>query len=62
MTRAHVKFPVWSWHCDRCGATSGDLARHQGHLPSPDEMRRRGWFIADTYGDLCSRCKEGVEK
>lgn len=58
MTRGHAKRPVWTWHCDRCGATSGDLAYQQSLLPSPAVMRERGWFIADRWGDLCSRCAQ----
>lgn len=58
MTRAHTKQPVWTWQCDRCGATSGDLAYNQKDLPTPDEMRARGWFIAEKWGDLCSRCQQ----
>jgi hypothetical protein len=60
MTRAFTDSPIWTWKCDRCGRSSGDLATHQSQLPDPDEMRRRGWYIADVYGDLCSRCYEGV--
>ena len=60
MTRAHFKRPVWTWFCDRCGKTGGDLAtEHQG-LPTPDEMRRRGWFIAETWGDRCPECVEAA--
>lgn len=58
MTRSHTHRPVWSWFCDRCGGTSGDLAWHQSQLPTPDEMRARGWYVAELYGDLCSRCFE----
>ena len=58
MTRSHTKHPVWTWFCDRCGATSGDLAYQQSLLPSPAAMRERGWFIAERWGDLCSRCAE----
>jgi len=61
MSRTYTKAPVWTWACDRCGRTSGDLAHNQSSLPSPDDMRLRGWFIAEVYGDLCSRCKEGVQ-
>lgn len=58
MTRAYVKRPVWAWHCDRCGVTSGDLAYNQQYLPTPDEMRERGWYIAEKWGDLCARCAQ----
>lgn len=58
MTRTHTAQPIWTWSCDRCSATSGDLAHLQSGLPPPDEMRERGWFIADTWGDLCSRCAQ----
>lgn len=62
MTRAHIRRPVWTWFCDLCGRTSGDLANEQSDLPSPDDMRARGWFIAETWGDRCPTCqmKEGV--
>ena len=56
MTRAHFKRPVWTWSCDRCGKTSGDLATEQRGLPTPEQMRRRGWFIAETWGDRCPEC------
>ena len=47
-----------TYTCDRCGKTSGDLATDQKDLPTPDEMRRRGWFIAETWGDRCPECVE----
>ena len=60
MTRAYFKRPVWTWFCDRCGKTSGDLAtEHQG-IPTPEQMRRRGWFIAETWGDRCPECVEAA--
>ncbi|WP_435298520.1 hypothetical protein [Timonella sp. A28] len=58
MTRGHTNQPVWTWHCDRCGNTSGDLAYSQQHLPTPDQMRAKGWHIAEKWGDLCSRCAQ----
>lgn len=58
MTRAHVTFPVWAWHCDRCGCYGGELGHEQRDLPTPDEMRVRGWYIAEKWGDLCSRCAQ----
>ncbi|ACV09793.1 hypothetical protein [Jonesia denitrificans] len=58
MTRAHVKRPVWAWHCDRCGVASGDFAYNQQYLPTPDEMRARGWYIAEKWGDLCAHCSQ----
>ena len=56
MTRTYTARPVWTWKCDRCGFETGDLARQQYGLPSPDVMRDRGWVIADLHGDLCPRC------
>ncbi len=58
MTRSHVTFPVWAWHCDRCGAYGGVLGRNQNDLPTPKEMRAGGWYIAEKWGDLCSRCAQ----
>ena len=60
VTRAHFKRPVWTWFCDRCGKTSGDLATDQKDLPTPERMRRRGWFIAETWGDRCPECVEAA--
>ena len=56
MTRAHFKRPVWTWLCDRCGKTSGDLATEHQDLPTPEQMRARGWFIAEMWGDRCPEC------
>ncbi|WP_407316686.1 hypothetical protein UQW22_10015 [Isoptericola halotolerans] len=56
MTRAHTTDPVWTWHCDRCGRTSGDLSYGQSELPNYAAMRARGWFIAEKFGDLCPDC------
>lgn len=56
MTRGHVASPVWAWHCDECGRAFGPLCWNQGELPTPDDMRARGWFIAELYGDLCPSC------
>lgn len=58
MTRTYTSMPVWTWRCDQCGREYG-LARDQsgpGGLPTPDEMRARGWFIAKNFGDLCPPC------
>lgn len=63
MTRAHVRQPVWAWHCDRCQTRRG-LAYLQDELDSPDRMRELGWYIADVWGDLCPGCvaEGGVEE
>ena len=55
MTRTYTKKPVWTWVCDEC-FVEVDLGRTQNHLPSPDEMRERGWFIAELFGDKCPTC------
>lgn len=58
MTRTYTAKPVWTWKCDECGIEK-HLARSQSGalgLPSPDEMRERGWFIADSFGDKCPKC------
>lgn len=62
MTRAHTTKPVWTWQCDRCGASSQDLAFAQSALPSPDSMRERGWYIAPKWGDLCTFCNNESEE
>ena len=49
MTRAYFKRPVWTWFCDRCGKTGGDLATEQRDLPTPEQMRRRRLLIAKPY-------------
>ncbi|GAA2182451.1 hypothetical protein GCM10009785_21800 [Brooklawnia cerclae] len=56
MTRSPTRRLVWTWYCDRCGRGSEDLAWEQGGLPRPDEMRKRGWYIAPKWGDLCPDC------
>ena len=61
MTRQHTSKPVWIWSCDRCESTSGDLAHAQDQLPSAEDMRERGWFIAERWGDLCSKCHHAPE-
>ncbi|WP_424462968.1 hypothetical protein [Pseudoclavibacter helvolus] len=59
MTRKHVSQPVWAWHCDSCGRPEFELSFTQSGLPTPDEMRERGWHVADLYGDACPDCQEG---
>lgn len=61
MTRTHTPKAVWTWICDRCGRSSGDLAWTQWGLPTIDEMRKRGWFIAELVGDMCPRCLTPAE-
>lgn len=62
MTRTWAKLPVWVWQCDSCGAES-DFAPRQTALPLPNEMRERGWFIAEKWGDKCPDCAlAGKEK
>ena len=60
MTRTHTKRPVWVWQCDECGIES-DFAYLQAGLPLPVEMRKRGWFIAEKWGDKCPMCVQGGE-
>ena len=62
MTRTHTARAAWTWRCDACGREHA-LGREQSDLPSPDDMRARGWFIAKTWGDRCPDCqaKEGVQ-
>ena len=58
MTRTYTRKPVWTWKCDECGHED-HLAREQSGangLPSMDDMRAQGWFIADSFGDLCPKC------
>ena len=55
MTRCYTKKPVWTWRCDECGYEER-LAREQGTLPTPDELRAVGWFIASIWGDMCPEC------
>lgn len=60
MTRTYTTKPVWTWKCDQCGRETM-LARTQSGalgLPTPDEMRQRGWLIADIFGDKCPICLE----
>lgn len=62
VTRGYAPARVWTWHCDFCPHTSGDLAYHQWQLPKPDEMRAKGWFIAELFGDKCPNCnKKGTK-
>ena len=60
MTRTHTKRPVWVWKCDYCGQEEF-LAREQYFLPSKDEMRERGWFIGQRFGDRCPTCNRVSE-
>lgn len=55
MTRTHTQRPVWVWKCDDCGFEHG-FAYSQQDLPSPEEMREQGWFIASLFGDQCPTC------
>jgi hypothetical protein len=56
MTRTFTRDPVWTWYCDRCDRSSGDLSWLGNGLPTADEMRSRGWFIAEKWGDRCAQC------
>lgn len=47
---------VWEWVCDYCPTRSPEVARRHDDLPSVDEMRARGWFIAKVHGDRCPSC------
>lgn len=55
MTRTYTRNPVWTWVCDECDREEF-LARSQSELPTMEEMQVRGWFIAETFGDLCPQC------
>lgn len=58
MTRTYTKKPVWTWKCDRCGREE-HLAHEQSGpfgLPTMEQMRDEGWFIAESFGDLCPKC------
>lgn len=58
MTRTFTDNPVWTWKCDECGREQ-HLARAQSGsmgLPTPEEMREKGWFIAEMFGDRCPLC------
>lgn len=58
MTRTYTAKPIWTWKCDECGREQ-HLAREQSGsmgLPSMDEMRLNGWFIARSFGDKCPLC------
>lgn len=58
MTRTYTSKPVWTWKCDECGREH-ELAREQSGprgLATMDEMRERGWFIAEKFGDMCPPC------
>lgn len=58
MTRTYSKEPVWTWYCDICGRTSGDLAWNQAGLPTIKEMRERGWRVPEGAGDdVCVTCQ-----
>lgn len=64
MTRTYTAKPIWTWKCDQCGREH-DLARNQSGaegLPSIDQMRERGWFIAEKYGDLCPPCNAATNE
>lgn len=58
MTRTYTKRPAWTWQCDECGSEAF-LAREQSGpfgLPTIEQMRDEGWYIAEKFGDLCPRC------
>lgn len=58
MTRTYTACPIWTWQCDHCGKEA-HLAREQSGeygLPSINEMRVAGWYIAEKFGDLCPLC------
>lgn len=57
MTRTHVTQPVWAWHCDVCKRVDFRMVFTQSALPSADEMRAEGWFIATVWGDKCPDCQ-----
>ena len=59
MTRAYSERPVWTWRCDTCRREHG-IAREQSALPTPDDMRALGWWIAPLFGDLCPACYSKV--
>jgi len=41
MTRQYTRSPAWN----------------QSDLPTPDETRIQGWFIAEIWGDKCPKCR-----
>lgn len=61
MTRTHTKLPAWTWMCDECGREES-LSRDQVGLPEPEQMRQRGWFIAELFGDKCPKCNREVQE
>lgn len=56
MSREYVRKPVWTWYCDQCGRSSGELAWQQSRLSSLETMRAAGWYIAQIHGDRCPDC------
>jgi len=60
MTRAFTKRPVWAWVCDSCGH-GDELAWERSQLSSFDQMRAKGWWIAEKFGDLCPSCRAKAE-
>ena len=58
MTRKHTERPVWCWACDSCGREFPIYELVQGLLPTPDQMRAAGWFVAEKWGDKCPECVE----
>ena len=56
MTRAFTRKPVWTWVCDSCHQESVMLAWTQSSLASANDMRERGWYIAEKFGDKCRKC------
>lgn len=58
MTRRYSKNPVWCWACDTCEREFPIYERSQGLLPTYEQMRVAGWFIAEKFGDKCPECRE----
>ena len=61
MTRRYSKNPVWCWACDSCGREFPIYEASQGLLPTKEQMRAAGWFIAEKWGDKCYECVQGGE-
>lgn len=55
MTRTYTKRPVWVWQCDVCGHEE-HYGRATAELPTMDDMRAAGWFVAEDWGDKCPAC------
>jgi len=56
-TKGHYSTWIWHWVCDRIDCKGADPVRVPKYqLPEPEEMCRRGWFVAKHWGDRCPDC------